>query len=157
MIDFQEIKERITLKEAARWLGFTLQGGFIDCPFHKEKTPSLRLYENRFHCFGCGASGDVIDFTAQVLGISTVEAAQKLMAVFFVPEAVRELRLSNSDDQTRKAKLLVAWKVSAYDELCESTRVCLKGMNSTDLKLMPDCIKSVVISQDKWTEQIPGI
>jgi len=135
MIDFGEIKERIPLEDAARWLGFTPQGGFITCPFHQEKTPSLKLYENRFHCFGCGTSGDVTDFAAQVLGLPTAEAAQKLMAAFFVPEAVRELRLPYSDDRARKAKLLGCWKVSAYDELCESTRVCLKGMNSADLKL----------------------
>jgi len=132
MIDFKEIQERITLEDAARWLGFTPQGGFITCPFHQEKTPSLRIFEKRFYCFGCGASGDVTDFAAQVLGITTVEAAQKLMTAFNVPEAVRELRLPNSDDQTRKAQLLGAWKVAAYDELCESTRVCLMGMNSTD-------------------------
>ncbi len=135
MIDYQEIKERITLEEAARWLGFTPQSGFIACPFHQEKTPSLRLYEKRFYCFGCSASGDVLDFTAEVLRITTVEAAQKLMTAFYVPESVRELRLSNSDDKTRKAKLLGAWKVSAYDELCDTTRVCLMGINSTD----PEC------------------
>jgi DNA primase len=67
MIDFGEIKERITLDEVARWLGLTPQRGFIACPFHQEKTPSLKLFENRFHCFGCGTSGDVIDFAAQVL------------------------------------------------------------------------------------------
>jgi hypothetical protein len=132
MIDYQAIRERITLEEASRWLGFTPQSGFIDCPFHKEKTPSLKLYENRFHCFGCGASGDVTDFAAEVLGIPMAEAAQKLMTAFYVPETVRTLRLPNSDNQTRKAQLLGAWKVAAYDELCESTRVCLMGMNSTD-------------------------
>lgn len=37
--------------------------GFTACPFHKEKTASMKIYkDNRFHCFGCGKDGDVIDF-----------------------------------------------------------------------------------------------
>lgn len=51
------------------------------CPFHDDHTPSLKLDE-RFHCFGCQADGDVIDFTARLFGLSLREAAFKLAADF---------------------------------------------------------------------------
>lgn len=42
------------------------RAGFIPCPFHAEKTPSLKAYSNSFHCFGCGKGGDVIRFVMEM-------------------------------------------------------------------------------------------
>ena len=44
--------------------------GFTTCVFHNEKTASMKIYkDNRFHCFGCGKDGDVIDFVMQRDGV----------------------------------------------------------------------------------------
>jgi putative DNA primase/helicase len=48
------------------------------CPFHGEKTPSFTVYKDRFHCFGCAADGDVIDFMAQLHKCSLPQAAEIL-------------------------------------------------------------------------------
>lgn len=48
------------------------------CPFHEDRHPSLKLNEDYFYCFGCGAKGDVIDFTARLYGLSGYDAANKL-------------------------------------------------------------------------------
>ncbi len=50
------------------------------CPFHKEKTPSFHVNEERgfYHCFGCSASGDVFKFVMEVEGLSFVEAVRRL-------------------------------------------------------------------------------
>ena len=48
------------------------------CPFHNEKTPSFYVYENGFHCFGCGASGDAISFVMQTQGLGFIEAVEQL-------------------------------------------------------------------------------
>src|SRR5260370_11373472 len=50
------------------------------CPFHHEKTPSFYLVEDKsfFHCFGCGAHGDVIGFTMRADNLDFVEAVEKL-------------------------------------------------------------------------------
>ncbi len=47
------------------------------CPFHHDKTPSMKL-DRRYHCFGCGADGDVIDFAAALYGLGKKEAAVQL-------------------------------------------------------------------------------
>jgi DNA primase len=50
------------------------------CPFHNEKTPSFTVYEDGYHCFGCGAHGDAIGFVMQSQGASFMEAVAQLAA-----------------------------------------------------------------------------
>jgi DNA primase len=50
------------------------------CPFHGEKTPSFYVYDDHFHCFGCGAHGDAISFVMQAQGSGFAEAVEQLAA-----------------------------------------------------------------------------
>ncbi len=50
------------------------------CPFHNEKTPSFYVYEDGYHCFGCGAHGDAIGFVMQTQGAGFMEAVEQLAA-----------------------------------------------------------------------------
>jgi DNA primase len=52
------------------------------CPFHDDPTPSFTIYDGgqRFHCFGCEASGDVLDLVQRIAGVGLVEAARMLGA-----------------------------------------------------------------------------
>ena len=78
MIDFKTIRAAVPTIQAAKDYGLEVnRNGMARCPFHDDHSPSLKLDE-RFYCFGCGASGDVIDFTARYLGISLQSAAEKL-------------------------------------------------------------------------------
>ncbi|UKV13699.1 CHC2 zinc finger domain-containing protein [Thalassospiraceae bacterium SW-3-3] len=50
------------------------------CPFHSEKSPSFTVNEQKgfYHCFGCGAHGDVISFVMNTRGLTFVEAVEVL-------------------------------------------------------------------------------
>jgi DNA primase len=50
------------------------------CPFHGEKTPSFYVYEDHYHCFGCGAHGDAVSFVMQSQGAGFREAVEQLAA-----------------------------------------------------------------------------
>ena len=77
-IVYESIKAAVTARQAAESFGLTVnRSGMVACPFHEDHTPSLKL-DRRYYCFGCGATGDVIDFTARLLGISNHDAAQTL-------------------------------------------------------------------------------
>ena len=95
MNQFESVKAAVTLRQAAKAYGLrVLPNGMTCCPFHEDKHPSLKLNEDYFFCFGCGASGDVIDFTARLFGISPKDATEKLAADFGIsvdakPVAVR--------------------------------------------------------------------
>jgi hypothetical protein len=55
------------------------RAGFALCPFHKEKTPSMKIFkDNRYHCFSCGADGDSIDFLMKRDQVDFINAVKKL-------------------------------------------------------------------------------
>ena len=77
---FEAVKQAVTTRQAAEHYGIHVgRNGMACCPFHKDKTPSLKA-DRRFHCFGCQADGDVIDFAARLFDLSGVEAAKRLAA-----------------------------------------------------------------------------
>jgi len=61
--------------------GEQVKRGNVCCIFHKERTPSMKIYEDSFHCFGCGAHGDVIDFIQKKNNCSHKEALEYLSNV----------------------------------------------------------------------------
>lgn len=80
-----EITARLTMPGIYAQYGFELnRAGFICCPFHAEKTPSLKYYADgkRWKCFGCGEGGSVIDFVMRLFSMSFNEAAAKLNSDF---------------------------------------------------------------------------
>ena len=77
------VKQSVTVREAAERYGIEVKrGGMACCPFHDDKNPSMKLNEEYFYCFGCGATGDVIDLTARLYNLSPKEAAEKLAQDF---------------------------------------------------------------------------
>ena len=80
---FEIVKQSVTVREAAERYGIEVKrGGMACCPFHDDKNPSMKLNEEYFYCFGCGATGDVIDLTARLYNLSPKEAAGKLAQDF---------------------------------------------------------------------------
>ena len=81
--DVREIKTRLSIADivgdyvALRRNGKTLWGR---CPFHKEKTPSFSVSEERqtFHCFGCGKGGDIFTFVMEIENLEFKEALERL-------------------------------------------------------------------------------
>ena len=81
---FETVKQAVTTKQAAECYGLEVDAhGTARCPFHEDHHPSLKL-DRRYYCFGCHATGDVIDFTARLFGISQRSAALKLVQDFGV-------------------------------------------------------------------------
>ena len=80
---FEAVKQSVSTREAAEFYGIKVsRTGMACCPFHDDKNPSMKLNEEYFYCFGCGATGDVIDFTAKLFDLSPKEAAEKLAQDF---------------------------------------------------------------------------
>ena len=113
---FEVVKQSVTAKEAAELYGIAVgRGGMACCPFHDDRHPSMKV-DTRFHCFGCGADGDVIDFTARLYDLSPKEAAEKLAQDFGLSyDSKAPLRRSyvrqKSEAQVRKEKREHGWRV----------------------------------------------
>ena len=83
MTIYETIKAAVPIRKAAEHYGLKVnRNGMVCCPFHNDRHPSLKLNEDYFYCFGCGAKGDVIDFVAKLFDLSSYEAAQRLAADF---------------------------------------------------------------------------
>ena len=94
---FENVKVAVTVRQAAEHYGLKIgRGDMVCCPFHNDRTPSMKLNEDYFYCFGCGATGDVIGLTARLFNLSNYEAAQKLAYDFGIdpdkPPAAAALR-----------------------------------------------------------------
>lgn len=104
-----EIKKRVSCVDACQQYGIDLNShGFARCPFHSEKTASFKAYPGArgFHCFGCGASGSVIDLVMKLFDCSVGDACKRLSDDFRLG-LIREGNLSNSE---RIAQNREAWE-----------------------------------------------
>ncbi len=102
-----ELRERVSLAEiVGRRVKLTRRGReYIGlCPFHNEKTPSFSVVEDKgfYHCFGCGAHGDVIGFAMQTENLTFPEAVEQLArkAGLPVPQSTPEERQREERAQT---------------------------------------------------------
>ena len=75
------VKSRVSALEEGKRMGLEPdRAGFCRCPFHAEKTGSMKLYSGQrgWHCFGCGAGGDVINLVMRYYDLSFRQAIEKL-------------------------------------------------------------------------------
>ena len=80
---FQKIKSAITVPQAAKVYGMEPdRRSMVCCPFHSDSDPSMKLNDTYYYCFGCGATGDVIDLTAKLFSLNPRQAAEKLVHDF---------------------------------------------------------------------------
>ena len=113
---FEVVKQSVTAREAAELYGIAVgRGGMACCPFHDDRHPSMKV-DTRFHCFGCGADGDVIDFTARFYDLSPKEAAEKLAQDFGLSydskaPPRRSYVRQKFEAQVRKEKREHGWRV----------------------------------------------
>ena len=113
MNQFESVKAAVTPRQAAEAYGLTVsRNGMTCCPFHEDGHPSLKLNEDYFFCFGCGASGDVIDFTGRLFGISLKDATEKLAADFGISAETKQVFIRQNP--SRLEELRCRWALTDY-------------------------------------------
>ncbi|MGL5830171.1 MAG: DNA primase, partial [Angustibacter sp.] len=103
------VAEQVTLRSAG--IG-TLEGL---CPFHDEKTPSFQVRPQLgvWHCFGCGAGGDVIAFVQQVNHLSFAESVERLAEKYGIPVEYEVGGARPSVEPGRRSRLVDAHRLAA--------------------------------------------
>lgn len=117
------------------------------CPFHKEKTPSFSVHATRqfFHCFGCGASGDVFSFIQKIENISFPEAVRMVAQKCGIPLPKREFSSEEEAQEGRlRAKLLELHELATawFEEQLRSPEGALAREYLSGRGLRPDDIKT---------------
>ena len=101
---FSEVKEYLTARQAAESYGLQIKrNGTACCPFHNDKHPSMKIDRN-YHCFACGAGGDVIDYVSRMFGLSQYDAACKLIEDFRLPIEVKNRKELSRQEKERIRK-----------------------------------------------------
>ena len=122
---FEAIKQSVTTRQAAERYGIRVErNGMCRCPLHDDSTPSMKL-DRRYYCFGCGATGDVIDFVSRLCGIGSKEAAILLAQDFAIPYEngagkTSKPRQQNTDEQNYQHMERYCFRVllDYYRQLC---------------------------------------
>lgn len=115
----EEIKKTYRMRDILERYGMhPNRSGFICCPFHKEKTASMKIYQDSYYCFGCGAHGDVFDFVIAMDNLTFREVFLDLGGTYEHKEETfsdrmvryharkeREMQLKQADALREKRKL----------------------------------------------------
>ena len=128
---FEIVKYGVSCREAAERYGVEVYHyGMALCPFHNDRHPSLYVADDHYHCFACGAHGDVIDFAAKLFGLPLCEAAQKLAADFHLtPDkppsaaALHAKRIRTEAQQLRENERLCFSELSDYARVLRDWKV----------------------------------
>ena len=119
---FEAVKQSVTTRQAASFYGIRVgRNGMVCCPFHNDRTPSMKV-DSRFYCFGCGASGDVIDFAALLHGLGKREAAVRLAEDF----GVSYEKSGNAPPDRKRHNRSQPRQKSAEQRFQETERYCFR-------------------------------
>ena len=124
----QVIRDSVTMDQILDLYGYKTKRGFMKCPFHGEKTASLKVYENSrgWHCYGCERGGSVIDFVKEHEGCdfrTAVNAIDNAMHLHLMDpkenpfEASRNARIQYGLDEFVNAVFAYADAMIKYIEL----------------------------------------
>jgi len=108
---FEEVKQHLTARYVAEHYGLAVNHhGMARCPFHDDHTPSMKV-DDRFHCFACGADGDVIDYTGKLFGLSPYDAARKVASDFGLSTDESNTAMKNAEPLiTERFCISVLWR-----------------------------------------------
>ena len=125
---FEAVRDTVTARQAAEAFGIRVkQSGMARCPFHDDRNPSMKV-DNRFHCFGCQADGDAIDFTARLFDLSKKDAAVKLADTFgiFYEESDHQARDHPPIRQVRPEQEIKEAEDHCYRVLCDYLHLLIR-------------------------------
>lgn len=111
--DTEKIKSIVTMPGLAERYGVTVRRGMCCCPFHGERHPSMKIYPDGYHCFACGAHGDVISWVMQFDGLPFSAACERLCELY----GINAERTAETPAEARRAAL-----VNEYKQACDAVR-----------------------------------
>ena len=153
----QVIRDNVSMEQILSLYGYTAKRGFMVCPFHGDKDPSMKIYTGRnghsgWHCFGCGRGGSVIDFVQEHEGCSFRTAVKA------IDNALRlDLFPSNEDpyelEKNRRIQMWLDEFADAVYAYLDATAMTIETRLRIDTKRMKRIMDKDVMDRtaDDWT------
>lgn len=94
------------------YYGIKSNRDMCSCPFHKDKSPSMKIYDKSFYCFSCNRTGDIIQFVQYLFGLDFMKAMEKINYDFNLnlskitnKEELKKIQLQFEQEKKRKEQL----------------------------------------------------
>ena len=149
---FESIRENVTARQAAEYYGLQVnRNGMACCPFHNDKHPSMKL-DSRFHCFGCQADGDAVDYVGRLFGLNAKEAAYKIANDFHIPIEPRKkesMKEQNARIRNAREKELEMNIRRAYAEELRQFRLKISEI----LRILHDWEIKYAPTKEQWNTE----
>lgn len=157
MTIFEEVKNLVSMPDAAKYYCYEPnRSGYILCPFHGEKTASLKLYDKSFHCYGCDCGGDTIDFVARLFNLDPVAATKRLNEDFQLgldmdrPPDMEQIRQHRKAQEARQR--FEVWREQLLNQLDRSIRIAnLAGYPSAPEEILALQFRETMVA---WAEDL---
>lgn len=102
----EEIKSQTSMRTIIEQYNIKInKNGFCCCPFHKEKTASMKIYKDSYNCFGCGANGDIFSFVQHMDNCDFKTAFYQLGGTYAKPTFESNLAIYRAKKAKQKAEL----------------------------------------------------
>ena len=145
MTNIDDIKREHPMPEVVRRYGIEInRAGFCRCPFHNERTASMKIYAQSFYCFGCGAGGDVIDFVRLYERCDFKTAFRMLGGEFDSHTKKHALSAYKRDADKRTREKQTARKAEALDD---SRAMLAAYRNALDLIPADSPLRAALLAQ----------
>lgn len=145
MSNIEEVKLNNPMPEVVRRYGIEInRAGFCRCPFHNEKTASMKIYPTSFFCYGCGAGGDVIDFVRLYERCDFKTAFRMLGGEFDSHTKKHALSAYKRDADKRTREKQTARKAEALDD---SRAMLAAYRNALDLIPADSPLRAALLAQ----------
>ena len=156
---FDEVKSQLNIQTVIEHYGFKVNRAhqFV-CPFHNDHKPSASIKNDYFHCFVCGAGGDLITFTARYLNLHNIEAARELVRVF-------GLNIDINTAEERKAQYIaekkrrteVSKQSSLRDKFAKDKEIRAERKAFTDYRLRNEIRKAQRKEEEEQEREIQRV
>lgn len=128
----EEIKDLYSMRDILERYGLPQpnRAGFIRCPFHKERTASMKIYKDSYYCFGCGAHGDIFTFVQDVRDLAFDEAFKELGGSYergtsrYSIQRQKAIWERERAEAAAREKEFKKWRCERLTEVCDLLRLC---------------------------------
>lgn len=152
---FQEIKEYVTARNVAEHYGLKVgRNGLACCPFHNDHHPSMKI-DQFYYCFACGAKGDVINYVAEIFGLSQYDAACRIIEDFNlsisinqIPDKDKEMEYQRQQEEKRKITQMKEQFEQWTNKSVDILRNCLKEIDEVKRLVVNIPIDNIFDTED---------
>ena len=165
---FDGVRARVTALEAAQAYGMEFgRNRRARCPWHDDRRPDLAFYEGRCYCHACHEGGDAVALTAQLFGLSQIDAARKINADFRLGLDGEAYTPPAGPSRAEVRRNLEDWRRKRYGFLCQverEARTAVKSASGWEDPGFMDNLRALAAVQDEiellhaaTTDELEGI